>query len=57
MMMLMLFSFPQMAGTVAPMQLEAAKANTYVDQKAALDIDSQPLSKRLSGIICTIGKF
>jgi len=37
------------------MQLEASKAYTYLDQKAALDIDSQPMSKRLSGIICTIG--
>lgn len=44
-----------MASSVAPMQLAASQANTYVDQKAALDIDSAPFSKRLSGIICTIG--
>lgn len=40
---------------IAPMQLEASKANTYVDQKAALDIDSTPHNERLSSIICTIG--
>jgi len=40
---------------VAPQQLSAAQANTYVDQKAALNIDSQPFAVRLSGIICTIG--
>jgi len=41
--------------SVAPMQMAASKAFTYSDQKAALDIDSKPLSERLSGIICTIG--
>jgi len=41
--------------SVAPMQLHAAQASTYVDQKAALNIDSVPFSVRLSGIICTIG--
>jgi len=40
---------------IAPMQLKAAAANTYVDQKAALDIDSEPFLERLSSIICTIG--
>ncbi|XP_063612428.1 pyruvate kinase-like isoform X2 [Penaeus indicus] len=40
---------------VAPMQLGAADAHTQVDHMAALDIDSKPFSKRLSGIICTIG--
>ncbi|XP_076067142.1 pyruvate kinase-like [Oratosquilla oratoria] len=40
---------------VAPMQLEAANAFTQVDHMAALDIDSTPSTKRLSGIICTIG--
>nr|ATA58417.1 mitochondrial pyruvate kinase [Gammarus lacustris] len=40
---------------IEPMQLLAAKCFTNVDQKAALDIDSKPFSKRLSGIICTIG--
>lgn len=42
---------------IAPMQLEAAKAYTAVDHRAALDIDSIPFSQRLSGIICTIGEF
>jgi len=37
------------------MQLQAAQAHTYVDQKASLDIDSKPNIERLSGIICTIG--
>ncbi|KAK7077970.1 hypothetical protein SK128_011926 [Halocaridina rubra] len=41
--------------SVAPMQLGAANAFTQVDHMAALDIDSRPFSKRLSGIICTIG--
>lgn len=41
--------------TIAPMQLEADKAHTQVDHRAALDIDSKPFSERLSGIICTIG--
>lgn len=41
--------------TVAPMQLGAANAFTHVDHMAALDIDSKPFTKRLSGIICTIG--
>ena len=45
----------QQMATVAPQQLSAAQANTYVDQKAALNIDSQPFAVRLSGIICTIG--
>ncbi|XP_066960087.1 pyruvate kinase-like isoform X4 [Macrobrachium rosenbergii] len=40
---------------VAPMQLGAANAFTQVDHMAALDIDSKPFTKRLSGIICTIG--
>jgi len=40
---------------IAPQQLQAAQAYTYVDQKAALDIDSKPSVERLSGIICTIG--
>ncbi|XP_018006716.2 pyruvate kinase isoform X1 [Hyalella azteca] len=40
---------------VAPMQLQADKAFTNVDQKSALDIDSAPFVQRLSGIICTIG--
>lgn len=44
-----------MASNIAPMQLKAAEANTYVDQKSALDIDSKPNTKRLSGIVCTIG--
>ena len=48
--------FDQMAN-IAPMQLLASQANTYVDQQAALDIDSKPFSKRLSGIICTIGQW
>jgi len=39
----------------APMQMEAAAANTRVDHMACLDIDSEPFAKRLSGIICTIG--
>jgi len=37
------------------MQMAASQANTMVDQKAALDIDSTPLAERLSSIICTIG--
>lgn len=37
------------------MQLDAANAHTQVDHMCALDIDSRPFSKRLSGIICTIG--
>lgn len=40
---------------VAPMQMAAAKAHCQVDARAALDIDSDPCSERLSGIICTIG--
>jgi len=40
---------------IAPMQLAASRAVTYVDQKAALDIDSAPHNERLSSIICTIG--
>jgi len=40
---------------IAPMQMAASNAVTYTDQKAALDIDSEPLCERLSGIICTIG--
>lgn len=44
------------ASNIAPMQLDAAKAFTNVDQKSQLDIDSEPFPQRLSGIICTIGE-
>merc|ERR1712179_470978 len=40
---------------IPPMQLNAAYANSRLEHMSLLDIDSQPFSKRLSGIICTIG--
>merc|ERR1711970_1126918 len=46
---------PHMMARIPPMQLNAAYANSRLEHMSLLDIDSQPFSKRLSGIICTIG--
>lgn len=42
---------------VPGMQLQACDASTYLDHMCALDIDSRASYVRLSGIICTIGKY
>ncbi|CAG0918598.1 unnamed protein product [Notodromas monacha] len=38
-----------------PQQLHAANANSLVEFKCCLDINSEPHERRLSGVICTIG--
>lgn len=46
----------QMGTNVLPFQLQAADAETHLDHRCALDINSRASFVRLSGIICTIGK-
>lgn len=41
---------------VAPFQSKANSADSRLDSLSALDIDSEPLFHRQSGIVCTIGK-
>lgn len=46
-----------MSANVLPFQLQAADAATQLDHICALDINSRASYVRLSGIICTIGKY
>ncbi|XP_018565356.1 pyruvate kinase isoform X2 [Anoplophora glabripennis] len=45
----------EMGTNVLPFQLQAADAETHLDHRCALDINSRASFVRLSGIICTIG--
>ncbi|KAJ8918014.1 hypothetical protein NQ315_011467 [Exocentrus adspersus] len=45
----------EMGTNVLPYQLQAADAETHLDHRCALDINSRASFVRLSGIICTIG--